>query len=88
MSAAFLSVIGVVKQAEAASSADEAEEQSPEDKFRRVLVPTIVRWAEESFIEDSKLIREMFRYVAIIVYLIRTKLCALLFIQGGWMTFD
>ncbi|XP_043197981.1 ryanodine receptor-like isoform X5 [Amphibalanus amphitrite] len=61
MSSTFLSVIGMVKQAEAAAAADEEEEQSPEDKFRRVLVPTIVRWAEESFIEDSKLIREMFR---------------------------
>ena len=63
MSSAFLSVIGVVKQAETVSAADQEEEQSPEDKFRRVLVPTIVRWAEESFIEDSKLIREMFRCV-------------------------
>ena len=63
MGATFLSVIGVVKQAEAVSSSEEDEPQSPEDKFSRVLVPTIVRWAEESFIEDSKLIREMFRWV-------------------------
>lgn len=62
MGAAFLSVIGIVKKAEdVSSSGDEAGEESPEDKFRKVLVPTIVRWAEESFIEDPQLIREMFR---------------------------
>lgn len=35
--------------------------------FRKVLISTIVRWAEESQIETPKLVREMFRYVVISV---------------------
>jgi hypothetical protein len=31
--------------------------------FRKILISTIVRWAEESQIETSKLVREMFRQV-------------------------
>lgn len=33
------------------------------DKFKKVLVNTIVRWASETFIENPILIREMFRWV-------------------------
>jgi len=30
--------------------------------FRKVLITTIVSWAEETQIETPKLVREMFRY--------------------------
>lgn len=39
---------------------EEPEKKSPEEMFRKVLISTIVRWAEESQIETSKLVREMF----------------------------
>ena len=41
--------------------AAEPEALDPADKFKKVLVDTIVRWASESFIETPVLIREMFR---------------------------
>jgi hypothetical protein len=31
--------------------------------FRKILISTIVRWADESQIETPKLVREMFRQV-------------------------
>lgn len=36
------------------------EKKTPEEVFRKVLIKTIVSWAEESQIETSKLVREMF----------------------------
>lgn len=42
---------------------EQEESNDPADKFKKVLVNTIVRWASESFIENPILIREMFRCV-------------------------
>ncbi|KAK7790957.1 hypothetical protein R5R35_007854 [Gryllus longicercus] len=39
---------------------EEPPRKTPEEIFRKVLIKTIVRWAEESQIETSKLVREMF----------------------------
>ncbi|XP_067007679.2 ryanodine receptor [Anabrus simplex] len=39
---------------------EEPEKKTPEEVFRKVLISTIVRWAEESQIETPKLVREMF----------------------------
>lgn len=39
---------------------DEPEKKTPEEIFRKVLIRTIVAWAEESQIETPKLVREMF----------------------------
>ncbi|XP_046400098.1 ryanodine receptor isoform X3 [Ischnura elegans] len=38
----------------------EPEKKTPEEVFRKVLIKTIVRWAEESMIETPKLVQEMF----------------------------
>ncbi|XP_030749975.1 ryanodine receptor isoform X1 [Sitophilus oryzae] len=38
----------------------EPEKKTPEEVFRKVLISTIVRWAEEAQIENSKLVQEMF----------------------------
>lgn len=38
----------------------EPEKKTPEEIFRKVLIKTIVGWAEESQIETPKLVREMF----------------------------
>lgn len=38
----------------------EPEKKTPEEVFRKVLIKTIVGWAEESQIETPKLVREMF----------------------------
>ncbi|KAJ8920014.1 hypothetical protein NQ315_006545 [Exocentrus adspersus] len=38
----------------------EPEKKSPEENFRKVLIATIVRWAEETQIETPKLVQEMF----------------------------
>lgn len=62
----FLSVLGGHKE-EVVEEAP-AEEPVPldaADKFKKVLVDTIVRWACESFIEKAVLIREMFRCVVV-----------------------
>lgn len=40
---------------------EEPVKKTPEEKFRKVLIQTIVSWAEESQIETPKLVREMFR---------------------------
>ena len=40
---------------------EEPIRKTPEEKFRKVLIQTIVNWAEESQIETPKLVREMFR---------------------------
>ncbi|XP_055857544.1 ryanodine receptor isoform X11 [Episyrphus balteatus] len=39
---------------------EEPEKKTPEEVFRKVLIKTIVQWAEESQIENPKLVREMF----------------------------
>nr|XP_036227355.1 ryanodine receptor isoform X12 [Bactrocera oleae] len=39
---------------------EEPEKKTPEEVFRKVLIKTIVSWAEESQIENPKLVREMF----------------------------
>ncbi|KAG5681994.1 hypothetical protein PVAND_011393 [Polypedilum vanderplanki] len=39
---------------------EEPEKKTPEEVFRKVLIKTIVSWAEESQIETPKLVREMF----------------------------
>lgn len=39
---------------------EEPEKKTPEEIFRKVLTSTVVQWAEESEIESSKLVREMF----------------------------
>ncbi|XP_055904493.1 ryanodine receptor isoform X5 [Eupeodes corollae] len=39
---------------------EEPEKKTPEEIFRKVLIKTIVQWAEESQIENPKLVREMF----------------------------
>lgn len=64
----FLAVLGGHKD-EVVEEAP-AEEPAPldaADKFKKVLVETIVRWASESFIEKAVLIREMFRSVMAVV---------------------
>ncbi|XP_073986803.1 ryanodine receptor isoform X3 [Rhodnius prolixus] len=39
---------------------EEPVKKTPEEIFRKILISTIVRWAEESQIETPKLVREMF----------------------------
>uniref|UniRef100_A0A182QKY2 Ryanodine receptor 3, brain n=1 Tax=Anopheles farauti TaxID=69004 RepID=A0A182QKY2_9DIPT len=39
---------------------EEEEKKTPEEVFRKVLIKQIVSWAEESQIENPKLVREMF----------------------------
>lgn len=53
--------INAVKDMEDESKiVEEPEKKTPEEVFRKVLIKTIVLWAEESQIETSKLVREMF----------------------------
>lgn len=64
----FLAVMGGHKE----EVVEEAPPEEPApldaaDKFKKVLVETIVRWACESFIEKAVLIREMFRCVMAVV---------------------
>lgn len=65
----FLAVLGGHKE-EVVEEAPTEEPASldPADKFKKVLVDTIVRWASESFIEKAVLIREMFRWVMAMIY--------------------
>ncbi|RVE49455.1 hypothetical protein evm_005886 [Chilo suppressalis] len=54
-------IINTVKELEEEPKAiEEPPKKSPEEKFRKVLIQTIVSWAEESQIETPKLVREMF----------------------------
>ncbi|XP_050555821.1 ryanodine receptor isoform X34 [Spodoptera frugiperda] len=54
-------IINTVKELEEEPKAiDEPPKKTPEEKFRKVLIQTIVNWAEESQIETPKLVREMF----------------------------
>lgn len=53
--------INAVKEfEEEAKVAEEPEKKTPEEIFRKILIKTIVTWAEESQIETPKLVREMF----------------------------
>lgn len=54
--------INAVKDADESTEepAKEPEKKTPEEVFRKVLIKTIVGWAEESQIENPKLVREMF----------------------------
>lgn len=53
--------INAVKELEADTVAPlEPEKKTPEEVFRKILIKTIVSWAEESQIETPKLVREMF----------------------------
>nr|CAD7393765.1 unnamed protein product [Timema cristinae] len=64
--------INAVKELEEeAREEPEPTKKTPEEIFRKVLIKTIVRWAEESQIETSKLVREMFRQYDSVGELIR-----------------
>lgn len=58
----FYNFINAVKDADenAEIISGEPEKKTPEEIFRKVLIKTIVGWAEESQIENPKLVREMF----------------------------
>ncbi|XP_069958037.1 ryanodine receptor isoform X5 [Cherax quadricarinatus] len=56
----FLGIIGGAKEEVEEEVEPEPEVLDSADKFKKVLVDTIVRWASESFIETPVLIREMF----------------------------
>lgn len=54
-------LINAVKELEEEPKPEpEPEQKTPEEIFRKVLISTIVSWAEESQIEMPKLVREMF----------------------------
>lgn len=54
-------LINAVKEMEEEGKAsEEPEKKTPEEIFRKVLIKTIVSWAEESQIETPRLVREMF----------------------------
>lgn len=56
----FYNFINAVKEMEEVGKIGEPEKKTPEEVFRKVLIKTIVSWAEESQIETPKLVREMF----------------------------
>ena len=56
-----LGILSISKEKVEAATDEEPPSDDPADKFKKVLVTTIVRWASESFIESPVLIREMFR---------------------------
>lgn len=57
----FYNFINAVKELEEGTPEPiEPEKKTPEEVFRKVLIKTIVGWAEESQIETPKLVREMF----------------------------
>lgn len=54
-------LINAVKELEEEPKIEpEPEKKTPEEVFRKVLITTIVKWAEETQIETPKLVREMF----------------------------
>lgn len=56
--------INAVKELEEEPKIEEdVVKKTPEEIFRKVLISTIVSWAEEAQIETSKLVQEMFRYI-------------------------
>lgn len=57
----FLNFVNAVKELEEGPpELVEPVKKTPEETFRKVLIKTIVGWAEESQIEEPKLVREMF----------------------------
>ncbi|XKL68210.1 hypothetical protein PGB90_003701 [Kerria lacca] len=57
----FSNFINTVKEFEEIQRKEEdTEKKTPEEIFRKVLIKTIVNWAEEAQIEMPKLVREMF----------------------------
>ncbi|XP_065200353.1 ryanodine receptor [Planococcus citri] len=57
----FNNLVNAVKELEEnQKEEEEPEKKTPEEIFRKVLIKTIVNWAEESQIEIPKLVREMF----------------------------
>ncbi|XP_043283357.1 ryanodine receptor isoform X10 [Venturia canescens] len=58
----LLNFINAVKEfeEEAKPEPEPEKKKTPEEVFRKVLISTIVEWAEESQIETPKLVREMF----------------------------
>lgn len=64
----------------------ELERKTPEEVFRKVLIATIVKWAEENQIETPKLVQEMFRYQYFPYFLlfIRLALRNFYFILVSW----
>lgn len=55
-------LINAVKELEEEPKEEpEPERKTPEEVFRKVLISTIVSWAEEQQIETAKLVQEMFR---------------------------
>lgn len=57
----FYNFINAVKETEEQSPEPvEPEKKTPEEVFRKVLINTIIGWAEESQIESPILVREMF----------------------------
>lgn len=61
MMSKIVAVIGGHKEEVVEEAPPEPVVLDAADKFKKVLVETIVRWASESFIETPVLIREMFR---------------------------
>lgn len=58
----FYNFINAVKiEEQEAVTECEPERKTAEEMFRKVLISTIVGWAEEAQIELPKLVREMFR---------------------------
>ncbi|KAE9543520.1 hypothetical protein AGLY_002320 [Aphis glycines] len=56
----FYNFINAVKDEANENGLNEHEKKIPEEIFRKVLITTIVSWAEETQIETPKLVREMF----------------------------
>ncbi|KAI5742923.1 hypothetical protein M8J77_012710 [Diaphorina citri] len=57
----FYNFVNAVKELEEDPKVEpEPEKKTPEEIFRKVLIRTIVNWAEETQIETPKLVREMF----------------------------
>lgn len=55
-------LINAVKELEEEPKPEpEPEKKTPEEIFRKVLITTIVKWAEESQIETPQLVQQMFR---------------------------
>lgn len=59
----FYNFINAVKKEQESAQEGEPEHKTAEELFRKVLISTIVGWAEEAQIEMAKLVREMFRYI-------------------------
>lgn len=63
-------LINAVKELEEEPKPEpEPEKKTPEEIFRKVLIATIVKWAEESQIETPQLVQQMFRYSFLRLYL-------------------